>query len=71
MQIMTNGIYITGYAVAGIVEGGIEIDKSVLPENFFDDFAEKKFLYFDGKVTEIPTISLNPSLFPNRHLRKS
>lgn len=54
MQIMTNDIYITGYAVAGIVEDSIEIDEAILPDNFFEDFAPEKFLYSDGKVTENP-----------------
>lgn len=54
MQIMTDGIYVTGYATIGIIEGGLEIDQSILPDNFFSDFAENRFIYSDGTVAENP-----------------
>lgn len=54
MQIIVNDGYVTGYAVVGSVEDSIEIDETALPDNFFSDFAENKFLYVDGRVTENP-----------------
>lgn len=70
MQIMTNDIYITGYAVAGMVEGGIEIEQSALPENFFSDFAENKFLYSDGTVIENPDYKPEPEPTPEPTLEE-
>lgn len=54
MQILTNDIYITAYCTVGHVEGGIEINKSICPANFFADFDTNKFLYQNGVISENP-----------------
>lgn len=54
MQILTDNIYITAYCTVGHVEDGIEIDRSICPENFFSEFDTNKFLYQNGEITENP-----------------
>lgn len=61
---------IDAYATIGIVEDSIEIDEAILPDNFFSDFAEDKFLYSDGKVTENPNYIPPPEPIPEPSLEE-
>lgn len=61
---------IDGYATTGIVEDSIEIDEAILPENFFSDFAENRFIYSDGKVTENPDYKPEPEPEPEPSLEE-
>lgn len=51
MQILVNSEnLIVGYADIGGIEGGIDIDKSILPNDFIPQFKPQKFQYEDGKI---------------------
>lgn len=51
MRIKINDNYeITGYALIGGFDGGIEIDDSILPDTFIPEFKNGKFKYEDGSV---------------------
>ena len=51
MQIKVDGDnLIVGYADVGGIEGGIEIDNSILPSDFILMFRPRKFQYVDGKI---------------------
>lgn len=52
MQILVNkDNLITSYATIGGFEGGIEIDDSIAPDTFIDEFKNGKFLYIDGAIS--------------------
>ena len=70
MQIAINDIYIVGYATIGRIAGGIEVEQSELPNNFFSDFAENKFLYSDGTVIENPDYKPEPEPVPEPSLEE-
>lgn len=42
---------ITSFAEVGGFEGGIEIDNSILPEMFVQEFKSGKFKYSDGAIS--------------------
>ncbi|WP_440868127.1 DUF2977 domain-containing protein [Staphylococcus shinii] len=51
MQISVNDEnLIVGYADVGGIEGGIEIDNSIIPSDFILMFRPRKFQYIDGKI---------------------
>ena len=68
MQIGLNGNKIVGYATVGAVENGIDIDASILPANFFDEWYPEKFLYIDGVVSEDPSFVPPPEPEPTPSL---
>lgn len=41
---------ITSFASAGGIDGGIEVDNSILPDTFIPEFKNGKFKYEDGNV---------------------
>ncbi|GAA6823895.1 hypothetical protein HpBTM60_25190 [Helicobacter pylori] len=51
---------ITAYATVGGFDGDIEVDESILPNNFADDFAPKRFTYLNGTVTYNKNFDPNP-----------
>ena len=51
MQILVNNEdLIVGYADVGGIEGGIEINNSIVPSDFIPLFKPNKFQYIDGKI---------------------
>lgn len=50
MKIKLNGTKIVAYAIVGNLENGIEVDNSILPDDFIENFVSGKFLYTGGKV---------------------
>lgn len=42
--------YIIGYADVGGLEGGVEIDSSILPDTFKVEFKRCKFKYENGQI---------------------
>lgn len=50
MKIKVDGTKIVAYAIVGNLEDGIEVDNSVLPDDFIENFVSEKFLYTGGKV---------------------
>lgn len=52
MQILVNNEnLIVGYADVGGIEGGIDINDSILPDTFVAEFKPRKFKYEDGVVS--------------------
>lgn len=54
MKIITEQNKIVGFVKIGVSEGGIEINESILPENFFSEWYSEKFLYIGGEIIENP-----------------
>lgn len=55
MQILINeNNKITAYCTVGRIVGGIEIDKSIVPDGFFTDFDSGKWLYVDEAIIPNP-----------------
>ena len=55
MQILTdNKNLIIGYAEVGSLEGGIEIDDSIIPQDFIQVFKPKYFLYQNEQIVTNP-----------------
>lgn len=50
MKIKLEENKIVAYAIVGNLEDGIEVDNSVLPDDFIENFVSEKFLYTGGKV---------------------
>lgn len=51
MRIKINDNYeITGYALVGGFDGGIEIDDSIVPQGFVLYFKPKRYLYNEGTI---------------------
>ncbi|MDN6014951.1 MAG: DUF2977 domain-containing protein [Lactiplantibacillus plantarum] len=51
MQILVNSENeITDYVLLGQSAGGIEIENEALPDNFFETFKPKCYLYKDGQI---------------------
>jgi len=42
---------ITGYAMIGDLNNSIEIDQTILPKGFFDNFGPYKYMYVDGAIS--------------------
>lgn len=42
---------ITSFALAGGIEGGVEVSDSILPDTFVEEFKPHKFKYEDGIVS--------------------
>ncbi|MCA1341529.1 DUF2977 domain-containing protein [Lactiplantibacillus pentosus] len=52
MQILVNDKNeITDYVLLGQSAGGIEVANEALPDNFFDTFKPKCYLYKDGQIS--------------------
>lgn len=47
---MDNDGYVTGFATMGGFPDGVEIDESVVPDGFEDDFWPRKYKIVEGKV---------------------
>lgn len=43
--------HITGYTLIGDLDNSIEIDQTILPKEFFDDFDSCKYIYTNGVIT--------------------
>lgn len=54
MKIVVKNTKITAYAIVGIIEGSIDIDSSIVPSNFFDEWFPEKFLYINGEIIKNP-----------------
>lgn len=50
MQILVKDRYIVSYAQVGGVKDGIDIDDTVIPNDFFESFEPNKYLYVNGLV---------------------
>lgn len=50
MQILVKDKYIVTYAQVGGVKDGIDIDGTVIPNDFFENFEPNKYLYVNGLV---------------------
>ena len=50
MKIKLEGNKIVAYAIVGNLEDGIEVDNSILPDDFIENFVSGKFLYTNDKV---------------------
>lgn len=54
MRILVKDTMIISYGIVGGFEGDIEIDDSIVPDIFIDDFAPEKFLYVNNEIIENP-----------------
>ena len=69
MKIKLDGTKIVAYAIVGNLKGGIEVDNSILPDDFMMNFKSNYYVYNDNQISinpdykypEMETSNITPS----------